>query len=82
LDNEENNINFNFNLSSSERLELERIVLDKDAGSALNFIKQHNITANEAEPLKYCSQWLKKVKKAEEEKLKIRFSDKGPSINI
>ena len=74
--------NFNFNLSSVQRLELERIVLDKDTGSALNFIKKYNISANETESLKYCTEWLIKRKKAEEEKLKIRFSDKGPRINI
>ena len=82
LNNKEKNINFNFNLSPSEKLELERIVLDKDTGSALSFIKKHNISASEAESLKYCTEWLKKIKKAEEERLKIKFSDKGPSINI
>lgn len=82
MNNKEKNLNFNFNISSSERLELEIIVLDREEKSAFNFIKKHNISINEVESLKYCIEWLKKIKKGEEEKLKIRFSDKGPSINI
>ncbi len=80
FDNKEKNLNFNFNLSPNDRLELEMIVLDKDTISALNFIKKHRISVNETESLEYCTEWLRKIKKAEEEKLKIKFSGKGPSI--
>ena len=82
MNNKEKNLNFNFSLNASERLELEIIVLDRDKDSAFSFIKKHNISTSEAESLKYCTEWLKKIKKGEEEKLKIRFSDKCPSINI
>ena len=73
MDNKEKNLNFNFNLSSSERLELEIIALDKDGDSAFNFTRKHNISINEADSLKYCIEWLKKIKKGEEEKLKIEI---------
>jgi len=84
LNNKNKNLNysFSFNLSSKERLELEIIVLDKDKKSALNFMRKHNFILNETESLKYCTEWLKKIKKGEQEKLKIKFSDKGPRINI
>jgi len=73
LEDKDLNYTFSFNLDQKERLEIERIVLDKDIDSALNFIKKHNINVNEAESLKYCFEWLKKIKKAGEEKLKERF---------
>jgi hypothetical protein len=84
LNNKNKNLNysFNFNLNTKERLELEIIVLDKDKRSALNFMRKYNVILNEAESLKYCTEWLKKIKKGEEGKLKIKFTDKGPRINI
>ena len=82
MNNKDKNLNFSFNLNASERLELEIIVLDKDKKSALNFMIKHNISLNEIESLKYCIEWLKKIKKGDNEKLKIKFSDKGPRINI
>ena len=82
MNNKDKNLNFSFNLNTSERLELEIIVLDKDKKSALNFIRKYNFILNEAESLEYCTEWLKKIKKGEEAKLKIKFSDKGPRINI
>lgn len=82
MNNKEKNLNFSFNLNANERLELEIIVLDKDKDAAFNFTRKHNISLNETESLKYCIDWLKKIKRGEEEKLKIRFSDKGPKINI
>ena len=45
-------------------------------------MRKHNIILNEIESLKYCTEWLKKIKKGEVEKLKIKFTDKGPRINI
>jgi len=60
LEDKDLNYTFSFNLDQKERLEIERIVLDKDIDSALNFIKKHNINVNEAESLKYCFEWLKK----------------------
>jgi hypothetical protein len=82
LNNKDKNLNFIFNLNANERLELEIIVLDKDKKAALNFARKHSISFNETESLKYCIEWLKKIKKGEDEKLKIKFSDKGPRINI
>ena len=82
MNNKDKNLNFSFNLNASERLELEIIVLDKDKKAALNFARKHNISLNEIESLKYCIEWLKKIKKGDNEKLKIKFSDKGPRINI
>lgn len=76
------NYSFSFNLNTKERLELEIIVLDKDKRSALNFMRKYNFILNEAESLEYCTEWLKKIKKGEQEKLKIKFTDKGPRINI
>ena len=82
MNNKVENLNFSFNLNTSERLELEIIVLDKDKKSALNFIRKYNFILNEAESLEHCTEWLKKIKKGEQEKLKIKFTDKGPRINI
>ena len=82
MNNKDKNLNFSFNLNASERLELEIIVLDKDKKAALNFTRKHNIFLSETESLSYCIEWLKKIKKGEEAKLKIKFSDKGPRINI
>jgi hypothetical protein len=84
LNNKNKNLNypFSFNLNAKERLELEIIVLDKDKKFALNFMRKHNFILNETESLKYCTEWLKKIKKGEQEKLKIKLTDKGPRINI
>jgi len=76
------NYSFNFNLNTKERLELEIIVLDKDKKSSLTFIRKYGFILNEAESLEYCAEWLKKIKKGEQEKMKIKFTDKGPKINI
>ena len=84
MNNKNKNLNysFSFNLNTRERLELEIIVLDKDKKSALNFMRKHDFILNEAESLKACTEWLKKIKKGEEGKLKIKFTDKGARINI
>lgn len=81
---ENKNLNypFSFNLNANERLELEIIVLDKDKNSALNFMRKYNFILNEADSLENCAEWLKKIKKGEEGKLKIKFTEKGPKINI
>ena len=60
LSNKDKNLNFSFNLNANERLELEIIVLDKDKKAALNFARKHNISLNEIESLRYCTEWLKK----------------------
>ena len=73
---------FKNSLNEKERMELGIIVLDRDKRSASEFIKKFGLSLNEVESLKYCSQWLKTIKKAEEGKLKIKLSDKGPSINF
>ena len=78
------NLNYpvNFNIKANERLELEAIIIDKDKKSALNFIKKYGFNLDESQSFEYCTEWLKKIKKGEEAKLKIKFSDKGPRINI
>lgn len=82
MNNKDKNLNFSFNINANEKLELEIIVLDKDKKAALNFMRKYNFILNEAESLEYCTEWLKKIKKGEQEKLKIKFTDKGPRINI
>ncbi len=73
---------YKFISSSRDRLDLEIIVLDKDKKSAINFIKKHNINIAEHDCLKYCTEWLRYIKKGEEEKLKIHFSGSGPKISV
>ena len=82
MESKNSNYSFSFNLNANERLELEIIVLDRNKKAALNFTRKHNIFLSETESLDYCIEWLKKIKKGEEEKLKIKFTDKGPKINI
>ena len=82
MNNKDKNLNFSFNINAKERLELEIIVLDRDKKSAVNFTSKHSISLNENESFKYCTEWLKRIKKGEEKKLKIKLSGKGPSINI
>ena len=82
MDSKNSNYSFSFNLNANERLELEIIVLDRNKKAALNFTRKHNIFLSETESVNYCIEWLKKIKKGEEGKLKIKFTDKGPKINI
>ena len=84
MNNKDKNLNYSFSskLNAAQRLELGIIVLDRDKDSAFNFLRKQDISINEMEPLRYCTEWLKKIKRAEEEKLKIRFSDRGPRINF
>jgi len=84
LNNKNKNLNypFNFNIKANERLELEAIIIDKDKKSALNFIKKYGFDLDESQSLEYCTEWLKRIRKGEQEKLKIKFTNKGPRINI
>ena len=82
MNNKDKNLNFSFNINAKERLELEIIVLDRDKKSAINFTRKYNISLKEIESLEYCTEWLKKIKKGEEGKLKIKITDKGLKINI
>ena len=84
MNNKNKNLNypFNFNIKANERLELEAIIIDKDKKSALNFIKKYGFDLDESQSFEYCTEWLKRIRKGEQEKLKIKFTNKGPRINI
>lgn len=82
---EEQNIvkEFPARLEPQDRLLLEVLVIDEDTKDALVFLTDHGIDVTEGEnPLAVCKGWFSRIKKAERGKLQIRFSDKGPTMDI
>ena len=70
-------------LKPFDRQVLDMLVVDKDQMGAKEFLAEHGIVIDEGEdPLRVCSTWTREIKKGEQGKLQIRFSDKGPTMDI
>lgn len=82
---EEKNIvrQFPAGLEPQDRLLLDMLVTDENMEDALVFLTDHGIdVTKDKDPLKACKKWLKEIKRGERGKLEIRFSDKGPTMDI
>ena len=70
-------------LTPRARLELEMVVLDEDSLDAQEFLAEQGIEAGEAaDPLAICKEWLKRIREAEQGRLRIRYDDKGPTMDL
>jgi len=66
-----------------DRLELEMIVLDQDSVEAGEFLTGQGIEFGEAaDPLAVCAEWLRRLLQVEHKKHKVRYDDKGPTIDL
>ena len=62
---------------------LEMLVVDEDLKEAQTFLTEHGITlAEQDSPLRICKGWLREIRRGEQGKLQIRFTDKGPTMDI
>lgn len=70
-------------LRPQDRLELEMVVLDKDPLDAREFLHRLGIEIGDADdPLALCKRWLKRIHGGERGKLRIRYDDKGPTMDL
>jgi hypothetical protein len=70
-------------LKPQDRLELEMLVLDEDAADAQGFLARFGAEILERdEALAICRKWLKKIRAGERGKLQIRYTDKGPTLDM
>ena len=70
-------------LKPKDRQILEMLVIDEDSVEAKTFLTEHGITIVEQDdPLKICRGWFREIRRGEQGKLKIRFTDKGPTMDI
>ncbi len=74
---------FPLGLKPQDRLFLEMAVVDEDPAEAQAFLTEHGITITKQEdPLRICKGWFREIRKGERGKLEIRFTDKGPTMDI
>ena len=70
-------------LKPLDRLVLEMLVVDEDPVEAQTFLIEHGITiAEKDDPLGICKGWFREIRRGERGKLQIRFTDKGPTMDI
>ena len=70
-------------LKPLDRQVLEMLVVDDDQTGAQEFLTEHGIgLAEGSNPLKICKSWIKEIRRGEQGKLQIRFTDKGPTMDI
>ena len=70
-------------LKPEDRQILEMLVVDEDPAEAQTFLIEHGITiAEQDDPLRICKGWFREIRRGEQGKLQIRFSDKGPTMDI
>lgn len=69
-------------LQPKERIALEMIVLDSDKNGAVDFLSGYGLKIKDSEAIVYCKKWLKNIERGEQGKLNIRFSDKGPRMDL
>jgi hypothetical protein len=70
-------------LQPQDRLELEMLVLDQDLADAGELLSRHGIEGGEGtDPLAICTEWLKRLQKAEQKKHRVRYDDKGPTLDL
>jgi len=70
-------------LKPLDRQVLEMLVVDDDQAGAQEFLTEHGIGLAEGNnPLQICKSWVKEIRRGEQGKLQIRFTDKGPTMDI
>ena len=70
-------------LKPLDRQVLEMLVVDDDQAGAQEFLIEHGIGLTEGNnPLKICKSWVREIRRGEQGKLQIRFTDKGPTMDI
>lgn len=70
-------------LKPEDRQVLEMLVIDEDPTEAQTFLTEHGITITEQDdPLRICKGWFREIRRGEQGKLQIRFTDKGPTMDI
>jgi len=69
-------------LKPKERIALEMIVLDLDKNGAVDFLSGYGSKIKDSEAIVYCKKWLKNVERGDQGKLNIRFTDKGPRMDL
>ena len=70
-------------LKPEDRQILEMLVVDEDPIEAQTFLTGHGITiAEKDDPLRICKGWHREIRRGEQGKLQIRFTDKGPTMDI
>ena len=59
------------------------VVLDEDALDAREFLQALGIETGERDDaLALCKRWLKRIQGGERGKLRIRYDDKGPTMDL
>lgn len=70
-------------LKPEDRQVLEMLVVDEDPAEAQTFLTGHGITiAKQDDPLRICKGWFRDIRRGEQGKLQIRFTDKGPTMDL
>jgi len=69
-------------LQPKERITLEMIVLDSDKDGTADFLSGYGLKIKDSEAIVYCKKWLKNIERGEQGRLNIRFSDKGPGMDL
>ena len=70
-------------LKPADRQVLEMLVVDEDIAEARIFLTEQGVGIAEGEdPLKVCKSWFKEIRRGAQGKLQIRFTDKGPTMDI
>ncbi len=69
-------------LKPKERIALEMIVLDLDKNGAVDFLSGYRLKIKDSEAIVYCKKWLKNIERGEQGKLNIRFTNKGPRMDL
>lgn len=69
-------------LRPKERIALAMIVLDSDKNGAVDFLSGYRLKIKDSEAFIYCKKWLRNIERGEQGKLNIRFTDKGPRMDL
>lgn len=70
-------------LKPQDRQVLEMLVIDEDPTDAQAFLTEHGVTITEEDdPLRICKSWFREIRRGEQGKLQIRFTDKGPTMDV
>ena len=82
-DNQIEKSNLPMGLKPENKLWLEMLVADESLEEAQEFLGEHGVEIGEDEnPLTVCKKWFKEIRRGEQGKLQIRFTDKGPTMDI
>ncbi len=70
-------------LKPQDRLVLEMLVLDEDPQDAREFLEKLGVEIGEEDDaLAICRKWLNRITKGEQGKLRIRWDDKAPTMDL